>query len=297
MSTRTSLPTEVGVFAPDQLDDLSAFFGDHGFAVLRGLWDDRQLEAVEAECVAAQRALVAGELPERHGNTILVDGPERPDRSDRSATVASRFANYVQYVTEVAPAARAAVLDPVVVGLMARWVPGGHLQESSRFGVVYQDARPGRESGYTRIGWHSDWQSGPHLDRWPSVAFTIHIDPTSPANGFLRVVPGSHRWATPAPFRNANGVPVPPGAKATGGHTDEPPPFEMPLGFEKIPGELAVYCERGDIIFHDAYLWHSAARATDDRGVRRHVRGGWFSGDPEDDLGDAIDDFVKNAAR
>jgi len=289
MPTSTSLQTEVGVFSSAEVDRLSEFFVDHGFAILRGLWEDEQLAAVEAECTAAQEALLAGDLPERHGNTILVDAG--------APATSARFANYVQYVTQIAPAVRSAVLDPVVVDLMARWVPGGHLQESSRFGVVYQDARPGRESGYTRIGWHSDWQSGPHLDRWPSVAFTIHIDPTSPANGFLRVLPGSHRWATPAPFRNANAVAVPEGSKPTGGHTPERPPFDMPLGFEKIRGELAIYCERGDVIFHDAYLWHSAARATDDEGIRRHVRGGWFSGDPEDDLGDRLDDFVKNAAR
>ena len=110
------------------------------------------------------------------------------------------------------------------------------LLEDDRFGVVYQDARPGDQSGYSRIGWHSDHQSGPHLDVWPSVAFTIHVDPTSPRNGFLRVLPGSHL-----------------------GGTDD-----MPLGFEKVPGEVAVYADRGDVIFHDAHLWHGAARATDD---------------------------------
>jgi hypothetical protein len=71
--------------------------------------------------------------------------------------------------------------------------------------------RPGPGSGYSRIGWHSDFQSGPHLPIWPSVAFTIHLDATSPANGLLRVVPGSHRGGT-----------------AT-----------MPPGFGKVVGELA----------------------------------------------------------
>jgi ectoine hydroxylase-related dioxygenase (phytanoyl-CoA dioxygenase family) len=70
----------------------------------------------------------------------------------------------------------------------------------------------------------------------------------------------------------------------------------MPLGFEKIPGEIAVYAERGDILFHDAYLWHSAARATDDDTRRRHVRGGWFSGAGPIN-GPNIEQFVKNAAR
>jgi len=161
---------------------------------------------------------------------------------------------------------------------------------------VYQDARPGRESSYTRIGWHSDWQSGPNLDIWPSVAYTFHVDGTSPANGFLRVVPGSHLWATPAPFRNANDAVVPEGSEECAGHTEVPPPFEMPLGFEKVPGEIAVYCERGDIIFHDAYLWHSAARGTDDETRRRHVRGGWYSGGGALET-EHLEDFVKNAAR
>jgi len=29
------------------------------------------------------------------------------------------------------------------------------LLDDDRFGVVYQDARPGQHSGYSRIGWHS----------------------------------------------------------------------------------------------------------------------------------------------
>lgn len=87
------------------------------------------------------------------------------------------------------------------------------------------------------------------------------------------MVPGSHLWATPAPCRNAKGVSVPSTARPSGGRTDRTPPFDMPLGFEKIRGEVGVYAERGDIILHDAYLWHSAARATDDA-LRRHVRGG-----------------------
>ncbi|MEI2653257.1 MAG: hypothetical protein V9G12_14120 [Microthrixaceae bacterium] len=50
----------------------------------------------------------------------------------------------------------------------------------------------------------------------------------------------------------------------------------MPLGFEKVPGEIATYCERGDVLFHDAYLWHSAARASAEGTMRRHVRGGFL---------------------
>ena len=74
--------------------------------------------------------------------------------------------------------------------------PQAWLLDYEVFGVVYQDARPDPGSGYSRIGWHTDHQSGPHLDMWPGVAFTVHFDPTSPANGFLRVLPGSHLGGT-----------------------------------------------------------------------------------------------------
>jgi ectoine hydroxylase-related dioxygenase (phytanoyl-CoA dioxygenase family) len=130
---------------------------------------------------------------------------------------------------------------------------------------------------------------------WPSTAITIHVDGTSPANGFLRVVPGSHLWATPAPWDNVNGAVVPEGAAEWGGYTEEPPPVAMPLGFDKVPGEIAVYAEPGDILFHDCYLWHSAAVATDIGSKRRHVRGSWYAGAEPANFGPG--DFVKNAAR
>jgi hypothetical protein len=290
MPGAVSLSSDVGVFQPHQLGGLDVFFRAHGFAILRGLFTG-EIDAILAECEDAQRRVADGELAERYGNSILIDIAA----ADGAAAGARRFANYVQYITELAPRTRDAVSHSVIAGLMKQWVPNGHLREHSRFGVVYQDARGA--SGYRRIGWHSDWQSGPQLDVWPSAAFTLHIDGTSPANGFLRVVPGSHRWATPAPFRNANNVPLPTGAKPAGGYSKQAPPFDMPLGFDKVAGEFAVYCEAGDVLFHDAYLWHSAAAATDEAGIRRHIRGAWFSGPPDAEARDYLEDFVKNAAR
>jgi ectoine hydroxylase-related dioxygenase (phytanoyl-CoA dioxygenase family) len=72
----------------------------------------------------------------------------------------------------------------------------------------------------------------------------------------------------------------------------------MPLGFERVPGEIALYLERGDVLFHHADLWHSAARGTADGApaVRRHLRGSWHGGDRLD-VGHGTDDFVKNALR
>jgi ectoine hydroxylase-related dioxygenase (phytanoyl-CoA dioxygenase family) len=273
------------VIDPAAMDALELCYRDNGFVVLRGVFGAELMDRMEAECVAAQQRVIAHELPERYGSTVFLDDVAK----------AERFANYVEYVNELSPAVREAAAHPVLVAVLRRLLgAGAWLRDASQFGIVYQDARPGKESGYSRIGWHSDWQAGPSLDVWPSTAFTFHIDGTSPRNGFLRVVPGSHQWATPAPYKNVNNVEVPEDAKPTGGYTDVEPPFEMPMRFEPVSGEIPVYTERGDIILHDAYLWHSAARATDEHSTRRHVRGGYFAGDPG---ADRIEQFIKNAAR
>jgi hypothetical protein len=262
-TARSSLAAPVGVFRPPELAPLDDFFAEHGFAILRGLFADAELVELEVELERLQRQLLAGALPERCG-TVILDDPD-------AVVEGEAFAHYVCHVTEVSAIARTASYQPDLVATIRRLLgPQAWLLEDDRFGVVYQDARPGERSGYSRIGWHSDAQSGPTLDIWPSVAFTIHIDGTSPRNGFLRVVPGSHR-----------------------GGTDE-----MPPGFEHVTGELALYCERGDVLLHHSDLWHSAARATDDGdgGIRRHVRGGWYGG-ARLDPGHGLDDFVKNARR
>ncbi|GAB2837638.1 hypothetical protein GCM10022221_41290 [Actinocorallia aurea] len=269
-------------FSPDELDAIEARYRADGFVVLRGLYSQEELQVMEDDCVRAQSGVIAGELPPRYGSTAFLD----------DETKAEAFANYVEYVNELSPAILAAVTAPALAAVLRRLLGDDcWLNDAHRFGVVYQDARPGRESGYSRIGWHADWQAAPNLAIWPATAFTIHVDETSPANGFLRVVPGSHLWQTPSP-RN---VPLPSGSAPSAGHTSAPAPFPMPLGFEKIPGEVAVYCDRGDLLLHDAYLWHSAARASDDATTRRHIRGGYNTGDKSTD--GSRETFVKNAAR
>src|SRR5207245_809133 len=129
------------------------------------------MAVIEAECVDAQEKVMSGDLPERYGSTVYLDDVAK----------AELFANYVEHITEVAPAVGAAVADRRLVAIMSRLLGADcWLGDSHRSGVVYQDARPGKESGYTRIGWHSDWQASPSLDLWPATAFTFHVDETSP---------------------------------------------------------------------------------------------------------------------
>src|SRR5207244_4501396 len=115
---------------------LVAFYRRYGFVVLRGVFSAELLVRMETECVAAQSAVIAGTLPERYGSTIFLD----------DAAKAEQFANYVEYVNEVAPAVAEAVSHPVLVEVMQALIGDGcWLNDNARFGVVYQDARPGRE--------------------------------------------------------------------------------------------------------------------------------------------------------
>ncbi len=252
-----------GVFSAAEVDAMVAFFEVNGYATLRGVFDEPALAEAVTELTGAQRHLAAGAPDDRHRTAVLDD----PD-----ALIGGRpFAHYVCFATEVSDSARRMVHHQVLVGVAhALLGPAAWLLDYEQFGIVYQDARPDPGSAYSRIGWHTDHQSGPHLDIWPGVAFTVHFDPTSPANGFLRVLPGSHRGGTDG----------------------------IPAGFERVPGEIALYQERGDVLFHHADLWHGAARGTadGDDAIRRHLRGSWHGGTPLA-VGHGTDDFVKNALR
>jgi ectoine hydroxylase-related dioxygenase (phytanoyl-CoA dioxygenase family) len=252
-----------GIFGPDEIDGLLAFFDANGYASLRGAFDESELTRAEAELADAQGRVADGSLDARHATSIL---------DDPGATIEGRrFAHYVCFATRAAASADALVHHPALVGVAAGILgPHAWLLDYEQFGVVYQDARPDPGTGYSRIGWHTDHQSGPHLDIWPGVAFTIHFDPTSPANGFLRVRPGSHLGGVAG----------------------------MPPAFERVPEEMGLYQERGDVLFHHADLWHAAARGTADgrAAIRRHLRGSWHGG-AKLDVGHGTEDFVKNARR
>jgi ectoine hydroxylase-related dioxygenase (phytanoyl-CoA dioxygenase family) len=252
--------------APDELARGQEIYDRLGFVIVRGLYPEALLVAMEQELEATQQRLIAGELDEKFGSDLL-DEP--------GAVIDGKpYRHYVINCTELSPAAHAAATHPGIKAMADRvFNADAWVNDYSRFGVVFQDARSDAGSHYSRIGWHSDYQSAEESPSWPGFAFTIHIDGTSPANGFLRVVPGSHKLDIDKDELGAR-------------------------RFDPIPGEIPVFAERGDVILHDYKLWHGAARGTAEgmAGRRRHVRGGYYAGTrPPRDYG--IGKFYKNAAR
>ncbi|MDC3123789.1 phytanoyl-CoA dioxygenase family protein [Gammaproteobacteria bacterium] len=253
--------------SPDDLDTAISTYHRMGFVVLRGAVHGEDLDLIEAELTTAQDKLIEGTLDSRYG-TELLDEPGATFEGEA-------FRHYVINCTDLS----AKALDIAQSSLLKEFADrifateDSWLNDYARFGVVYQDARTDEGSKYSRIGWHADFNSDEDSQAWPGFAFTVHIDPTSPANGFLRVVPGSHKRDV---------------------HKDEIGSW----GFDHVQDEVAVFAGRGDIILHDYRLWHAAARGTADglSGRRRHVRGSWYAGKRyAQDHG--IGTFYKNAAR
>src|SRR4051794_34771115 len=96
-----------GLYGPDQTVPASEWFTEYGFVILRGLYADADLDALQAELLELQRRLVAGELPEGCG-TVILDDPD-------AVIDGEPFAHYVCEITPVSSRARAAVMHPVVV--------------------------------------------------------------------------------------------------------------------------------------------------------------------------------------
>jgi ectoine hydroxylase-related dioxygenase (phytanoyl-CoA dioxygenase family) len=231
--------------AEGALDAVKATFDDLGYVIVRGAYSEDELTALQDDLTRVHDASMRGELDPRH--TAPEIEPKNPTVIDGIT-----FKNIVVYATEASPVADE-MIKSQPIELVGRHLMGEgptYIYDYDRHGVMYLDARGA--SSYQGLSWHADWESTPQLPIWPAVVFTINLDATSPENGFLRMVPGSHRVEL----------------------------GERPAGFERIPGEVAVYCERGDLLFHHSHLVHSACRPSGDSTVRRHIRGKWCPGEP-----------------
>lgn len=226
------------------LDAVKATFDDQGFVIVRGAFSSAELDELQDELTAVHAASMRGELDPKHS---------APELEPKNPTVVDglTFKNMVVYANQASPVADRMIKESPISTIGPHLVGRDcYLYDYDRHGIMYLDARG--SSSYQGLSWHVDWESTRHLPIWPAVIFTINLDPTSPENGFLRMVPGSHRVDL----------------------------ADRPAGFEHIAGEVGVYCERGDLLFHHSHLVHSASRPSGDSTVRRHIRGKWCPGEP-----------------
>jgi len=175
---------------------------------------------------------------------------------------------------------REAAEHPGLVAVMTTSARPGLLAEPGQPGRRRLSGRPAGQGVrlQTRIGWHSDWQAAPkpgHL-----AGHGVHLPPRRhqpgqriPAGGAGQP-PLGHPGALPQrqPGRGAGRRPPDRWLRRHPRHRRR-----CRWDSRRSPARFPVYAERGDVLLHDAYLWHSAARATDDVTTRRHVRGGYLN--------------------
>lgn len=233
-----------GPITDADIDEITRQYHDLGFVVIRDLFSPTEIDELADDLSRAHQALMRGDLDARHA------APELEPPND-TVIDGVRFRNYVVYANQASAVADRMIRDSLISTLAPAMLDGeSFLYDYDRHGVMYLDARGA--SAYKGLVWHPDFESTPDLPIWPATAFTINLDATSPENGFLRMLPGSHRN----------------------------PPAQRPEQYQKVPGEVAVYCERGDLLLHHSHLWHAASRPSNDEAIRRHIRGKWCSGSP-----------------
>ena len=143
--------------------------------------------------------------------------------------------------------------DPDFAALIA-WAPTLAILRGLDFGEVawsagYVISKP---PGGPRLFWHQDWLYWTHpvsLDSVPHQLFAMYyLVDTTPANGCLRVVPGSHRTHMAAHDRLARAHSPEALAGADLAHAM----------FGDLPGEIDVPVRAGDLLLGDSRLLHAA---------------------------------------
>lgn len=119
----------------------------------------------------------------------------------------------------------------------------------ARFSSGYLISKP---PGGPPLFWHQDWWGWSHpisFEPSPAQVFLMYyLVDTTPANGCLRIIPGSHLRRTPIHDRLPSA------------HAEDLARVENPNDpiYGSMPGEVAIPVKAGDLVVGDARLLHSA---------------------------------------
>lgn len=120
-------------------------------------------------------------------------------------------------------------------------VPGSRLGIDEKDGMVFNHYVNSEESGFTKMGWHTDGLRdvfhGTRLN--PMLNVGIHLSDATVNNGGLRILPGTHQQSLyQVLFRK-----------------------KYFLDHEVDENEVAIAPKAGDLTIHDGRLWHRVAQS------------------------------------
>jgi len=151
--------------------------------------------------------------------------------------IIQRFA----FINKYHPVLQGLLMDPRLKALLELAGEGARIGEDEKDGMVFNHYVNGENSGFTRMGWHTDGLRdvfmGGKLN--PMLNVGVHLSNLEPENGGLRIIPGTHRQNLyQMLFRK-----------------------KYFLDHDEDPQEIAIIPGAGDLTVHDGRLWHRVARS------------------------------------
>jgi len=181
-------------------------------------------EEIQSQWIAENKEVVNG-IPVKWGNDV--DGKR----------IVQRFA----FANQHSPVLAELLRDPRFNALLALVGPGARLGINEKDGLVVNHYVNTDASKFTQMGWHTDSIRDVFLGKriLPMLNVGIHLDDQDPANGGLRLLPGTHE----------QGI------------------FSMVfkkkyfLNNEPDEREVAFRIGAGDLTVHDGRCWHRVERS------------------------------------
>lgn len=223
---------------PTITDEQKAFYERYGFVVFANAFTAEEMAATNEE-LEKQKVIVAdsGKLqingvPIKFG--IDEKGDVIPQRTPFMNLLSPRINDLVHDVR----------LKPLL-----EFIPNSRFGYDERDGVVINHYVAGKKSRFKRLGWHTDSiRDIFYFEKVrPMLNVGIHISPSSPTLGGLRIIPGSH---TQSIWKLLTGK------------------LHI-IGHKPDPNELAAEVNVGDLTIHDGRMWHRAAGPTGALGTNR----------------------------
>ncbi|MBM4291411.1 MAG: phytanoyl-CoA dioxygenase family protein [Deltaproteobacteria bacterium] len=227
-----------------------AYLHAHGYLHFKGVLTPEEVELVKRTQDELQAALLAEGVREIKGVPLFFG----PGLSGEPAIYRIPFSS------ERAPALRALLDDARFEPLKGLVGDGARVGHSEQDGVVLNryvntpsSARPG-------LGWHTDGLRDIFYLRMPQqmLNFGLHFDHITPADGGLRLLPGTHTQGFLSTLLRK-------------------PYF---IYHRPDPKELCVETEPGDMTVHDGRLWHRVAQSTRLNAERRSLFVPYTTGAP-----------------
>jgi phytanoyl-CoA hydroxylase len=222
----------VFTFGPSLTPEQKEFFHKNGFIQFRSFVSRevvdkmiRESERIQEEWIKEDRKLVNG-TPIKYGKDV--DGK----------TIVQRFA----FLNQFADVFQEFIGDPRLLKLFE--LNGSYesrLGVNEKDGLVFNHYVNTKDSNYSQLAWHTDVLRDIFYGNrvMPMLNLGLHLDYSSPDNGGLRLLPGTHnKGLGTLLFRKM-----------------------YYLDYKEDKDEIGLTVEPGDLTIHDGRLWHRVAQS------------------------------------